>query len=304
MILESKEYIIALMEFLYKKGIPYEADYTNNRIELSCMMGRFMNKDAGLILSQVNFIKRVKTYILKNELFKKIPRSYKSFKTDEKGICEKRDKIRYFYYNKNITIGSHFENCWEVDLSAAYWESAWQMGLLSKELYEEGLSKKIAKKTRLAALGSLARIKTHCSFDGKKESTPVDIRCIETEFLWFVICNYTAKVMFSGIRGLGADFLFYWVDAVMLKSKTNVKALEKHFKKKGFKCTVEPVKSVTWGEKNILVDGKRKWVDGRWVGKWVDNLFQGNYEPGHWVTVRPFPYAQTLSIEQIQELVQ
>ena len=91
---------------------------------------------------ELGFIKKVKNYIVKNLI-------YANFKKD--------------YFPRNIVYmdanpkwrGTILTDVVEVDIDQAYWETAYQLGALSKELYDQGKKGTISKEARMVALGSL-----------------------------------------------------------------------------------------------------------------------------------------------------
>jgi hypothetical protein len=191
-------------------------------------------------------------------LYKKI-RNH--FKTEES-----KKKIRYYFVNSRYKVGDFIKDCIEIDLKSAYWESANNMGLLSKGLYTQG--KSVSKQSRLAAIGSLARVKNRIAFDGYKETKLPPIRNELTEFLWDTICHKIGKLMHKTGRECGKDFIFVWVDA-MFVHKTAVKKIEKMMKAAGFEVSIEKCDWIQFNASNITVKGKGKWVsiDGKWIWK-------------------------------------
>ena len=126
-----------------------------------------------------------------------------------------REKIKYF------SIPRHRENifidCFEVDLSAAYWNFAYSEGLLSRELYERG--KTVSKRTRLASLGAIAKITTHLIFDGKKWLTPKITEAPNANY-FFHVANRIGELM-QILESLAfQDFLFFWCDAIFIKPES------------------------------------------------------------------------------------
>lgn len=130
-------------------------------------------------------------------------------------------KPLFFQFNEKLIKNS--ADCWEVDLTAAYWQSAFLNGIIDRRLYEQGL--KVDKLTRLAAIGSLI----------KKE----DLFLLENNNLEKIACGYVHPFFFStwqtivghvddtmraAVSEIGSDFLFFWVDAVFV---ANLPAAEK-----------------------------------------------------------------------------
>jgi len=132
-------------------------------------------------------------------------------------------RINYIYYNRSIMHEVRhenkvlvFNNCYEIDLNSAYWESAKRLGIINEEVYQRGLS--ISKKVRLMALGNLAKRPINMFFDGKKyhsERAPIP----PMAKYFFACADYTDNVI-SSIFDKNIDFcLFYWVDALFVRSE-------------------------------------------------------------------------------------
>ena len=134
-----------------------------------------------------------------------------------------KSRINYIYYNRSIMHEVRHENkiltfddCYEIDLNSAYWESAKRLGILSEDVYQRGL--KLSKKVRLMALGNLAKRPIIMYFDGQRyysERSPMP----PMAKYFFACADYTDNII-SSIFEKNADFcLFYWVDALFVKKE-------------------------------------------------------------------------------------
>lgn len=260
MILRSHAEIMAHVKYLKKIREPFTMRVTNNRYEVHSRLGSFMNRDATFPSSEVFLIRQVYDYIVKNELYQTVPDTFKDI--DFGGVADfqtNRKNIRYFDYNGKIRPGKEFSfedagGLWEVDLKTAYWEMIYKMGLISDELYETG-TQKVSKKTRLAAVGALARQLDTYEFDGYKSNKIGTERRQLTEHIWFEICERTARLLKKAVQAAGKDYLFYWVDAIFIREGA-LKAVQNVFSEAGFNFSVHKVKSATFGHKNIELRGK------------------------------------------------
>lgn len=231
---------------------------TNQRIEIYSWMGNYTNRNSEFPAGELNFIRRVKDHIIKNGLYKKVPNK---FKTESS-----RKKIRYFFVSDRYHIGDRIENCYEVDLNSAYWETAYKLGLLSDNLYHKG--KEVSKMSRLAAIGTLAKVVKRFEFDGEKERQLRSKKSKFTEFLWPTICARVGKLMYRCARLTKKDFIFVWVDAMFVK-KEALPTIKEILKAAGYAYTIEKVDWIQFNAVEIQVKGKGKWAeeDGKRIWK-------------------------------------
>lgn len=253
----------------------------NETISVNSKWGSYTSMSFQYKMRDLHFIKKVKQYIIKHKLYE----PYSDFK---------KEKVAYFDYGKSIKPKDHFDKVVNIDITAAYWETAYQKGLLSKEIYDQGMSfdyallegkareqiladiksgldiTTVLKKVRLAAIGSLAKKVKVYSFDGKKQTLVDTIRQEHTEILWDVITVHVGKVLQEAARACGKDFIFFWVDGIYIK-KSSSNAVKAVFKKHGYKFKVNPIKSIDVTEKNIYVNLPKpelhRIVDGKEIMK-------------------------------------
>ncbi len=222
----------------YKKlGMPYVLTIQNETLTIKSKFGNYTTQNSTYTIDDINFIKKVKKYIIDQGLFI----AYEH---------EDRKPVIYFRYSKDLRIGNVFENVTNIDLSSAYWETANKMGLLSKAIYKEGL--KVPKQVRLAAIGSLAKRVRSFEFDGKKVTKLPDIINENTEFLWDAICTRVAKVLLDTAGLCGKDFIFFWVDGIYVKNSAIAK-VERSFANAGYHFKASPLKKIEITEKHIHV---------------------------------------------------
>lgn len=291
------------VKFFLKRKIPFKKVSTNERVVVHAegRWGSWMNNDSSFPAAELNFIKQVKKHIVTNNTFKKVRNYFK----DEQRI----KKIKYFFYNTKRQPGDHFEEVYEIDLKNAYWDTAYNLPkdgskLFSKEIYEKGLT--VSKKSRLAAIGSLARVKRITEFDGTEQKSLPDEHSIETEFLWHTICHKIGKTMAKGSKLVKDDFLFFWVDAMFVKSKAAKDEIEKYFKSQGYQYSVFKCEWVSFQDKHIIVKCTEK---GKMITKIKEEIVEREGKKylrktkfKEWHDERPFPYKISLSEKDINNL--
>jgi hypothetical protein len=227
-----------------KRGIPYQWELSNHRWVLKSE-GRadMMSKESIMPGKEINFIGQVKKYILKDELYKKVPNKFKT--------SESKGRIKYFGYSKKHLPGTFFKACYEVDLKSAYWEILNGIGMLSPELYEKG--KTVEKKTRLAAVGSLAKKTTKGAFDGKKHIKLETHKSPLTRHIWDYVCHKAGIILQSAFRAAGDDSLFFWVDALYVRDKEAATKIHAFIKNMGFESSIKPVEWIKFLPNKILI---------------------------------------------------
>lgn len=163
----------------------------------------FYSAKTGLKNAELNLIKTVKEYVVKNN------------------ITAKCNRKHIQYINKGLLKnGTYTKDLYEIDLKSAYWNFALKNGFISKEIYERGNNTKmISKKARLIALGNLAKRKTYIEFDGENFIKAEFESSTETENVFFKVSQQTDLIMNKCKLIAGSNYLFYWCDAIFVNSK-------------------------------------------------------------------------------------
>ncbi len=133
--------------------------------------------------------------------------------------------------------GIYKNELFEIDLNKAFWEFCFRDIKLSDKIYYAGINKDengkgipplinsngdiinhVRKKSRLIALGNLAKVKNTLSFNGKHfyKSASVPAR---NESIFFRVAQLTDWTLKNLQMLAGDDFLFYWCDAIFFKSE-------------------------------------------------------------------------------------
>lgn len=101
----------------------------------------------------------------------------------------------------------------EIDISAAYWETANKIGLLSGRVYNAGMS--LRKEVRLVAFGAAAAQKKTFVFDGERY---VDIILEENQYgrrAYFYVASIVSVLLNSIANDLPGEVAVVWVDAII-----------------------------------------------------------------------------------------
>lgn len=190
------------IEFLKRHKVPYILSYTTSSAILK-------TEHEKLVFSEDRIGKL--EHRLRNQIKKEI-------KDRVKNLVRQDHETKYYKWSKhfaefkirpNETVEA--KNVWEVDLTKAYYYSAFQLGYISEEFFKRTL--KIPKPIRLRLLGSIASIKNIETFDGDE----IIYDRISDPFFRAIWHNITCRVdmVMSDIAdALGDNFLFYWVDGI------------------------------------------------------------------------------------------
>ncbi len=279
--------------------VPYRMEYTNERVVIHAdgVWGSWMNKESSFKANELSFIKGVKAGIIKSGTYKRVRNNFKK-KGSEK-------KIKYFYYNKKLKPGDLINDLHEIDVKNAYWRTAFlpPLGLFDEYVYEKGLT--VSKKSRLAAIGSLAKTKGVIFFDGEQETEGEPMRSEKTEFLWNTISYKIGKLMAKASRIAGNDFLFFWVDAIFVRGES-VKDITKLFKAAGYESSVHKCEWARFEDRKIVVKSteKAKWVVYKEEVEYIENgkKYIKRSKRREYKDERPFPYKSALTEKDILDL--
>lgn len=173
-----------------------------------------------------------------------------------------KDKVKYIAV-RNFEEGEVISDLIEIDINQAYWETAYMMGVISKEIFKKGLD--MDKLVRLAALGSLAKKTEVWHYDGKdsfkKEKV---INDQSTNNVWFAICQKVGDVMQEALKESGDDFMFYWVDAIFIKNNHSTAAkVTSVFNRNGYETKNKLIDRIEFMNNEFKVYSIRKDDDPR-----------------------------------------
>lgn len=143
------------------------------------------------------------------------------------------------YSNRNIT--RNFKNlCVAVDITACYWQSAFNLGVIDEKTYKLGMSKdREYKIARNVAIGSIGAMIFHQKYENGKlvfsEITRRPGACARLDIIdhvWQVALRISEK--------LGKDFLMYLTDCFYVPA-TRIDDLCKYIEDEGYKWKLHQV---------------------------------------------------------------
>jgi hypothetical protein len=233
-------------QVLMSLGEEYTIKVVNGNYELISKMFKAKTfKKSEYNIEELRFIKDVRKHVIKSEVYLE-PRfqEHQVFSED----------VHYVKVSR-VPVGQLFKNVCEVDIDQAYWETAYQLGIVDDKLYQRGSKGNISKKARLTALGSLARKTYNYKFQGDKLLETIVDREPLLENIWFTICKRVSDVMHEVIAELGKDFIFYWVDGIyMVNSPENVQKAMGIFIKNGYNSKFKKINQILFHEKGFVVN--------------------------------------------------
>lgn len=241
----------AILRSLDRNNETYRVELTNSTTIIKANSGKYIVSDSKIPPKELNFIQQVKKYALK--LY--------SEGVEHTGLNP--EHISYFNFY-DVLDGIYYD-IHELDVNGAYWEIAYILKYISKEIYLKGLT--VDKKTRLVALGSMASTKKIYEVSPEKGKVLLETICNETTRSYFFhIAKYLDDIIQEVVEKVGRKHVyFYWVDAMFIDSYA-VKLVHKEFEKRGLKMKEVKlaslyIKSETKALKNIYaieIEGKHK----------------------------------------------
>jgi hypothetical protein len=244
----SKQYaeILQKQQLLMEMGKEFSIEVVNGNYQLiSDLFKAKTFRKSEYTIDELRFIREVRKYVVKNEI-------YLDPKFQENQVFA--EDVHYVRVAR-VPIGQTFNNVCEVDIDQAYWETAYQLGIVSEAIYAKGCKGNISKKARLTALGSLARKKYKYNYKGDKLVETIIDREPLLENLWFTICKRVSDVMHEVIDSLGKEFIFYWVDGIyMHNTPDNVSKAMNVFLNWGYQSKFKRINQINFHEKGFSVN--------------------------------------------------
>lgn len=236
---------------------PFHLKKSMYRIDITSDYGEFEHYENSIPQSEIFLLRMVKSAA------KKIPLEAIPFVN--------RNEIKYFNISKFF---GEYQNCWEVDLTGAYWEIAFNSHLewMSLNVYERG--KTVGKLTRLTALGNLAKNVTEMYFDGNKFDESKTKNFTEpTRDLFFYAAKEVGEIM-DTLRIVCRKPLFFWVDALFTADERDLEIIYSVLEEKKLFWKTLFCEKIIGNENEIIVYSQehlekelKKWKAGKLENK-------------------------------------
>jgi len=230
--------------YLKQNKMPFEMITSGSTIKIKSNLGKALFLNSKLDFKDLLFIKNVYSHIKDKYQYGQLEHLNTELTTKD---------VNYVGVNKD-NIGKNFKKIIELDIKSAYWNIAYQMGIIDKELYEKGLL--VRKEIRLVSLGTLARQECKVNFDGEVFSLP-ELEQRETAFIFYSICKKVDEIILKCVDILRDDYIFFWVDAVYFKdSIESVKKVSEIIRLNNLNYNMNEVK-IHWEKDKIIICDKR-----------------------------------------------
>ena len=198
-------------DLLTRKSIPFTVEIGSRTsiFTIESTKTKYIVSQNRMDFSQLGFIGRTK-------------KSNKNFSIDdwtEKQYIEETNKLRkeinYFRF-ANIRQGI-YKDIVEVDVNKAYWFLAYNLGMITKDVYEEGL--RVKKSSRIIGFGSLATKKEVYNYYPNSDSYVHQESKFDAKgrYSFFKTAYELDKIMMEVYSKI--PIMFYWVDAFFIESK-------------------------------------------------------------------------------------
>lgn len=185
-----------------------------------------------------------KTHFFSNS--EKIDTKYLNFiKSVKSEVCDNAERLNikhytptYFKFNLNTNKKHTIRNAVEVDINGAYWQTAFNFGLITEQTYLQGLE--MPKNIRLMAFGSAATLKDVFIFDGENYTDSFNEFNQYGRNAFFYVANYVSTVMIDILEMIPGVFSLFWVDAIFVHSMYQ-DIVVRRLENEGYKCKIKKI---------------------------------------------------------------
>ena len=169
-------------------------------------------------------------FVSKGEMIlqKKLKKDIEKKTENQLIIRDPKDKVKYFRFDKSIREMSEMlgeivsiKNLIEMDITMAYYQVAFNLGYMSKEMLD--ISKDIPKYMRLRLLGSIASRKMIDTYSGNKLIDTCVKEDQKMRDIYFNIRKKTDEIIIECADAIRDYFIFYWVDGIYFKKDEKIK---------------------------------------------------------------------------------
>lgn len=178
--------------------------------------------------------------------------------------CRASD-VTYFFVNnhKQDTI---INNVCEIDIDRAYWDSAYILGYLSKNVWEQGCERN--KVLRLMSLGSFAKKKYTFIYNPNEKNKAQREKLYPEynpyQYVWFNISKYVSDCMLEIKKSIKDSLIFFWVDAAFMENTdANKQIAIDIIEKYGFGYKMIDIKNVSYKKSGEILVRDVKHEDDR-----------------------------------------
>lgn len=129
-------------------------------------------------------------------------------------------EINHIFYNnfRTVKVGDG-GLMMEYDVNKAYFQIAYDMGIISESIYMDSMTDKMSKDVRLMLLGALATTRYSFIFKKGKLHNLEKENNAKTRHLFFAVAEKMGAVMNECFVNF-KDVLFFWVDAIFVRTES------------------------------------------------------------------------------------
>lgn len=216
----ERKYYFDHIKFLVENKIQHTITFSGRSRKVKSGIGKSEFVNAQFSLKALGFIRRVRAHILNNKTYENVG----------KGEYRRLMLINMKGMNgKDMVTGAV-----EFDLNKAYWIGALKAGVISQDIYDEGIGKGLSKIELLATIGTMAKTVKQRYFDGENYGRSLVLTDSGlTRHIWNAVSWEVDKCMQDIASSLGSvGFLFYWTDAVFFKDSSRNREIVAHVAEK------------------------------------------------------------------------
>lgn len=211
-----------VIDYLKSANIRHRIIQTSNTTKIETGNINYVGYNEYIKRIDLTLISRVKNYVKKENI-------------EYKKRIKKINYVTKFMPEVNKT-----KKYFAIDITKAYWFTAYKECFISGEIFKEGLKRKYSKKARLIALGCLATKPLISEFENGTYKN-VDVCDLETAPIFYKCAEVVNTLMLLLKNTLGIDFLFYWVDCVYFSDRKNIIKVQKILTNFGYLCSINEI---------------------------------------------------------------
>ena len=199
-----------------------------------------------------------------------IKKHFKSSKLPER-ISDERPFYEYFV---PISTYTELTDVCEVDINGAYWESAYELGYITKDLYKSAES--VSKKARLIALGVLGKKTAVSVFEPPYSEIETTEHYERERVFWDNIVWNLGETIRDVTSRYKPHIFGIWFDAIFC-TKSSANNIRRYLQRRGYETKIKQTRSyvitprdgIAEGAKieRIFMDGTRKEMDVTYTRK-------------------------------------
>lgn len=184
---------------LVDSGTPHRLTLTGRSAKIEVGENEVLFSGSEMTPRQLHFVGVAKKEIIKNAQILRLP--------------DRRPRFTRIYPGAPV----YLKAATEIDISGAYWNKAFSLGLLSQRTYLDGLS--FPKPVRLVAFGAAATIRQISIFDGIEYSDHEEQSSDHGRAAFFYVADQICRDMGRICEMIPTAALLYWVDAIVCLEK-------------------------------------------------------------------------------------